>query len=177
MLNLLRRWSRFAGRCPLRGAMALKFYVISREIPSVPVPEIRASQPRPLVVDRRPRDAGDYAGRDELRWRPWAGPRSTTVEPGLAAASRSPTPARWPAGEEPAPHARRRRRFVESAGVPGASLQEGLPGPNRAGDSRRRDGARRRRPTGSTPRTTGDRGVRCTCRRPEMGMAAAACGI
>ena len=149
----------FSGRCPLPWATARTFYVISREIPPVPVPETRASQPRPLVVDRRPRDVGDYADRDELRWRPSAGPRSTTEEPGLAAASRSSTPARWPAGEVPVPHARRRRRFVESAGVPGALLQEGLPRPNRAGDSRPLDGARRRQPTGSTPRMTGDRGA------------------
>ena len=139
--------------------MALKSYVISREVPPAPVPETRASRPRPLVVDRRPIDAGDCAGLDELRWRPSAGPRSTTVVPGLAAASRSPTPVRWPVGEAPAPHARRRRRFAESAGVPDVLLQESLPGPNRAGDSRRCGDAARRRPTGSMPRTTGDRGA------------------
>ncbi len=159
MLILLRRWSRFAGGCLLLGAMAWKFYVISREMSPAPVPGTRGSRPQPRVADRQPKDAGDCAGPDAPQWRPLGGSHNRASVQGPAVVSAPLRLARWPAGGALAPHVCRRRRFVESAGEPGASLQEGQPRPNRAGDSRPRDGARRRRPSGSTPQTTAGRGA------------------
>ena len=138
--------------------MAREFYVNSGEIPPAPVPGTPESRPQPQVADKRPTDAGDCAGLDAPQWRPLAPLRNRASVPGPVGASAPPRLAQWSAGGALAPHARRRRRSVEIAGVPGVSLGEGLSGLNRAGDSRPRGAAMRRQPIDSRRRWASDRG-------------------